>query len=221
MPEAAPVPEDPSKRGTVESVEPDRVQRTVARRYAEAKAIVPEHTLELDVDLEGAEGDPGIRLIGACGRALREHPHVNAAYRDARFERYRRVNVAFAVFAGGAVVTPTIFDADAKDAAQIAGEVQALAARVRDGSITQPELAGATFTAWDLGPTGADRGQAIITPPQAGALALGALRPRAVVHDGAVAARATATLTLTADHRILYGVTAGAFLARVGELLRA
>lgn len=220
MPDAA-HPQDPSKRGTVSTQEPDRVQRTVARRYAEAKAIVPEHTLELEVDLEGTGGDLGARLVAAAGRALREHPHVNAAYRDARFESYGRVNVAFAVFAGGAVVTPTIFDADAKDHEQIASEAEALAGRVRDGSITQPELSGATFTVWDLGPTGADRGQAIITPPQAGALALGAVRPRAVAHEGTVAVRATVALTLTADHRILYGTRAGAFLLRAAELLRA
>ncbi len=122
-------------------------------------------------------------VVKACALALREHPRANGAYRDGRFELYSRVNVGVAVAARDALVVPTVFDADRKGLRQIATESRALAERVRDGPITPPELSGATFTVSNLGMYGIDSFSAVINPPQAAILAVGAIaraagRPR-------------------------------------------
>jgi pyruvate dehydrogenase E2 component (dihydrolipoamide acetyltransferase) len=153
--------------------------------------------------------------------ALREHPHANGSYRDGKAQLYSRVNVGVAVAAENALVVPTVFDADEKSVGEIARETHTLVERVRSGAITPPELGGGTFTVSNLGMYGVRSFTAIINPPQAGILSVGAMAPRAVVSDGAVGARNTMTLTLACDHRVLYGAEAAQFLARIKELLEA
>jgi len=114
-----------------------------------------------------------------------------------------------------------VFDADVKSLGEIARETRALAERVRDGTITPPELGGGTFTVSNLGMYGVRSFTAIINPPQAAILSVGAVEPRAVVRDGEVVVRHTMALTLGCDHRILYGADAARFLARIRELLEA
>lgn len=179
----------------------------------------------------GRGGDGGVAptyndmIVKACALALREHPRANGTYRDGRFELHARVNVGVAVAVGsddptaGALVVPTLFDADTKALGEIARETRALAERVRDGSITPPELSGGTFTVSNLGMYGIASFTAIVNPPQAAILAVGAVEPRAVVRDGEIVARHTMSVTLACDHRILYGAGAALFLARVRELL--
>ena len=118
-------------------------------------------------------------VVKACALALREFPRANGAYRDGRFELYSRVNVGVAVAGQDALVVPTVFDADRKGLRQIAGEARALAARVREGQITPPELSGGTFTVSNLGMFGIDSFSAVINPPQAGILAVGAITEQA------------------------------------------
>ena len=211
-----------------------RTQQVVARRMAESKATIPDFTLNTEVDMEGAvalrkqlkELDRPVvptyndMIIKACAIALREHPRANGSYRDGRFELYSRVNVGVAVAAQDALVVPTVFDADAKSLTVIATETQALAARVREGVITPPELSGGTFTVSNLGMFGVTSFTAVINPPQAAILSVGSLDERAVVRDGALVARYTMHVTLACDHRILYGADAARFLARVRDLLR-
>ena len=114
---------------------------------------------------------------------------------------------------------PTIFDADAKSLREIARESRALAEKVRAGTVAPPELSGGTFTVSNLGMFGVTDFTAVINPPQAAILAVGALAPRAVVRDGELVARHTMGVTLACDHRILYGADAAQFLARIRELL--
>ena len=166
-------------------------------------------------------------VVKACALALRESPRANGGYRDGRLQLHSRVNVGVAVAgeadgpAGATLVVPTVFDADQKSLGEIARETRALAGRVRDGSITPPELGGGTFTVSNLGMFGVSAFTAIINPPQAAILSVGSLGPRAVVRDGEVQARNTMTVTLACDHRILYGADAAHFLARIRELLEA
>jgi len=236
-------------KGQSTTVELSRTQQTVARRMAESKATIPDFTLQLDVDMEdcvalrtqlkalsqrpaapeaGEEAREQLRaptyndmIVKACALALREHPHANGSYRDGRLVLYSRINVGVAVAADGALVVPTVFDADEKSVGEIARETHALAERVRAGTVTPPELGGGTFTVSNLGMYGISSFTAIINPPQAAILSVGALAARAVVGaDGAIAARQTLTLTLACDHRILYGAEAARFLARVRELLQ-
>src|SRR4051794_37798659 len=184
-----------TNKGQVTTVEPTRAQRTVARRVAEAKATIPDVTLTAEVDaaaLEATGEDLQALVVKAVALALRDHPRANASYRDAGFELYSRVNVGFIAATDDAYLVPTVFDADAKPVARIAEESRALAQRARSGEITSPEQSGATFTVSDVGADGASGGTAIIHGGQAAILAFGAIT------------RGRLTLTLTADHRILY-----------------
>jgi pyruvate dehydrogenase E2 component (dihydrolipoamide acetyltransferase) len=224
---------DAGNRGEMQVQELTRLQRTVSRRMAESKATAPDFALEVDIDmslcvelrerLKQVEDKPpsfNDMVVKACANALRGHPRVNAAYRDGRFELYSRVNVGVAVAANDALVVPTVFDADRKSLGEISRTVQALATKVRDGKITPPDLSGGTFTVSNLGMFGIDRFTAVINPPQAALLAVGALRKRPVVDDGGrIVARDMMTATLVCDHRILYGADGAEFLARVRELL--
>jgi pyruvate dehydrogenase E2 component (dihydrolipoamide acetyltransferase) len=220
-------------KGAVEVIEPSRTQQVIARRMASAKATIPEFQVTVEVDAEAAfdlreqlrgqaEPLPSVNdlVIKACGLALRVHPGVNAAYVDGHFERYGRVNVGVAVAGTGTLVVPTVFDADAKTLTEIAVATRALAAKVRDGSITPPELSGATFTVSNLGMLGVTRFTAVINSPQAAILAVGAANPRpAVGPDGKITARRVMELTISADHRIVYGADAADFLATVRKRL--
>ncbi len=222
-------------KGEVEIVELSKLQQTVARRMAESKATAPHFYLTAEADMTRAwearariksaagEGDviPSFNdlVVKACAIALREFPRANGAYRDGRVEMYSRVNVGVAVAARDALVVPTVFDADLKGLRQIATETRALAARVREGTITPPELSGGTFTVSNLGMYGVTAFSAVINPPQAAILAVGAIDEKPVVRDGEITTARLMAVTLACDHRVLYGSDGAEFLARVRSLL--
>lgn len=213
-----------------------KVQSMIAQRMSQSRATVPDFTIEVDVQaddlvalrerLRGAlgNGDPlpsyNDFIVKASARALREFPRVNGAYCDSHIEEYPRVNVGVAVAMEGALLAPVVADADRKSIGTIARETRRLIERAREGALTPPELSGGTFTVSNLGMFGVSRFAAIINQPQAAILAVGALEQRAVVRDGQVIAAHVVTLTLCADHRILYGVDAAAFLAAVRSYLQ-
>ncbi|HET6447837.1 MAG TPA: dihydrolipoamide acetyltransferase family protein [Conexibacter sp.] len=241
QPHAVPGPVTPGERGggkgetTVEEL--SRTQQTIARRMAESKATVPDFYVSTEVDMAAAVAvraqlkalasdehpAPSFNdfVVKAAALALREFPRANGAYKDGGFELYERINVGVAVAAENALIVPTIFDADQKSLGEIAVESKALAARVRAGSVTPPELSGGTFTVSNLGMFGVTAFTAIVNGGQAGILAVGALRDEAVVVDGNVVPGKRMTLTLVADHRILYGADAAQLLARIRALLEA
>ncbi len=222
-------------KGQVAYEDLSKLQSTIARRMAESKATAPHFYLQAEVDMSRAveararlksaakEGEvvPSFNdmVVKACALALREHPRANGSYRDGRFELYSRVNVGVAVAARDSLVVPTIFDADSKGLRQIAADSRAASARVRDGSITPPELSGATFTVSNLGMFGIDSFAAVINPPQAAILAVGAISERAVARDGELTTAHLMSANLACDHRILYGAEGAEFLARVRALL--
>jgi pyruvate dehydrogenase E2 component (dihydrolipoamide acetyltransferase) len=224
---------DAGPKGDMRVQELTRLQRTVSRRMAESKATAPDFALEVEIDMTAcvelrrelkgmSEKAPSFNdmVVRACALALREHPRVNAAYRDGHFELYSRVNVGVAVAAQDALVVPTVFDADKKSLGEISRNVRELAEKVREGKITPPELSGGTFTVSNLGMFGVDSFTAVINPPQAALLSVGSLKKRPVVNDaGRVVARDTIKVNLISDHRILYGADGAQFLARVRELL--
>jgi len=233
-PAAQPVSPETAK-GEVTYEDLSKLQSTISRRMSESKATAPHFYLEAEIDMSrlvearkqikaGAkEGDvvPSFNdmVVKACALALREHPRANGAYRDGRFELYSRVNVGVAVAASDGLVVPTVFDADRKSLRQIASEARALAQRVRDGQITPPELSGATFTVSNLGMFGIDSFAAVINPPQAAILAVGAIAERPVIRDGEISRAHLMRVNLACDHRILYGAPAAEFLARIRSLL--
>ena len=223
-------------KGTVETVELTKLQQVVARRMAEAKATAPHFYLTSEVDMSAAvaararikeisgEGEvaPSFNdmVVKACAIALRKFPRANAAYKDGRFELYSRVNIGIAVAAQDALVVPTVFDADRKGLREIAADARSLAGKVRDGSITPPELAGATFTVSNLGMYGIRSFGAIVNSPQAGILAVGEIADRPVVRGGEIVPGKLMEMTLSCDHRILYGADGAEFLAEVKRLLQ-
>jgi pyruvate dehydrogenase E2 component (dihydrolipoamide acetyltransferase) len=230
---APPEPPPVSAKGVPEVHELNRLQRTVARRMAESRATVPDFELRCEVDMtavvelrdrlrEVADPVPSYNdfVVKAVALALREFPRVNSSYRDGAVETYGRINVGIAVAADDALVVPTISDADRLSLGEIARTSRELASRVREGSITPADLSGGTFTVSNLGMYGIDSFSAVINPPQAAILAVGSLKPRAVVlDDGELAAHPTIRLTLACDHRALYGADGAKFLTRVRELL--
>jgi len=231
---SAPVGEPPGapRQSTVEVVEPTRLQAVVARRMAEAKATVPHFQVQTEVVMDAAVtfreqlkdagvGAPSFNdlVVKASALALRDHPLANGSYRDGHFELHSRVNVGIAVAADHALVVPTIFDADQKSLGTIAAESRRLAERVRTGEVTPSELSGATFTVSNLGMYGMTAITPVINPPQAAILGVGAIREVLARSDRGIVDRRLMTLTLSCDHRILYGADAAAFLATVRELL--
>lgn len=221
-------------KGAVTRLELTRSQSIVARRMSEAKATVPEFQVEALVDMTAAielrgrirdvlDGEPTPSLndliIKACGLALRRFPKANACYADDGFELFERVNVGFAVAAEDALVVPTVFDADKKSLGEIGNDTRRLAERVREGRVSAPELAGATFTLSNLGMFGVSAMTPIVNTPQAAILGVGATRAVLGRQGGELVERQEMQLTLTCDHRILYGADAAQFLMMVVELL--
>jgi pyruvate dehydrogenase E2 component (dihydrolipoamide acetyltransferase) len=215
-----------SAKGEVRVQEPDRSERLVARRSAEARATIPDLELRAEVDLEPGAGGTGslvragtASLVQACALALREVPRANGAYRDGRFELYSRVNVGVVVASEECYVIPTVFDADRKSLSELSEEIAEITGRA--GELSPPELAGATFTLSNPGALGVASATPVVVPPQAAALAAGAIREVPVIRDGALVPGHSMTLTLACDHRILYGAQAARFLTAVKARLEA
>jgi len=204
---------------------------------AEAKATVPHFQVETEVRTDaaielraelkriaGEEPVPSFNdmILRAAALALRVHPKANGSYQDGAFELHDRVNVGMAVAADDALVVPTIFDADKKSLGEIGRDSRRLAARVREGEVTPPELAGGTFTVSNLGMFGMTAIYPVINPPQAAILGVG--KSRAVLQrgeDGEIEDASLMTLTLSCDHRILYGAEAAEFLGVIRDLLES
>jgi pyruvate dehydrogenase E2 component (dihydrolipoyllysine-residue acetyltransferase) len=220
-------------KGQAEIQELTRLQQTVSRRMAESKATAPDFAISLTVDMtqavelrnrlkEVADPAPSFNdmVVKAAATALTEHPRVNGAYRDGKFELYDNVNIGVAVAAQDALVVPTVFNADQKSLGQISKDARAVIEKVRDKTVTPPELSGGTFTVSNLGMFGIEFFTAIINPPQASILTVGKLEKRPAVDEGGrIVAQDQMTLSLVCDHRILYGADGAKFLARVKELL--
>ncbi|WP_433273137.1 dihydrolipoamide acetyltransferase family protein [Pseudonocardia xinjiangensis] len=224
----------PDLRGRVTLVELSRARRLTADRMAESAATVPSFPLTAEVDMTRAlELRSGIADLGdvtavptvtdlvvaASGRALWEHPRVNASYREGTVAMFERVNIGVAVDTPEALLVPTVTDADRRSLTSIAVRTRELAELARSGRIGPADLEGATFTVSNLGMFGVTVFEAVINPPQAAILAVGALRrlPREI--DGEVQVRPVLTLTLTSDHRVLDGAESARFLRRLVELL--
>ena len=219
-----------------EVVEPTRMQATIARRMSESKSTVPEFTVTIEARVDQAvsmrqqlkDSVPGAEkvtmtdfLVRACALALRKFPEVNTSWVDGRFQRKRSVNVGLAVAPsqGMGLLVPVVHDADTKDIVQISIESRQVIERARSGRPAEGDLTGATFSISNLGMFGVDEFTAIINPPEAAILAVGAIKDAAVVDDGKVVVGKVMRMTLTVDHRVFYGATAAQFMAEVKRLL--
>jgi pyruvate dehydrogenase E2 component (dihydrolipoamide acetyltransferase) len=152
---------------------------------------------------------------------VRAVPEVNASWTVEGIRRHSRVNLAVAVATDAGLVAPVIRDADRKGLPELAAEFRDLAARARAGRLRPEELEGGTLTVSNLGMYGVDALYAIINPPQAAILGIGAAAPRPVARDGSVVVATMMTCTLSADHRILDGADAARFLGAFGRSVEA
>jgi pyruvate dehydrogenase E2 component (dihydrolipoamide acetyltransferase) len=220
----------------VEVVEPTRMQATIARRMAESKSTVPEFqvTVEARVDLavslrqqlkDSVAGAEKVTmtdfLVRACALALRKFPEVNSSWVDGKFQRKRAVNIGLAVAPsqGMGLLVPVVHDADIKDLIQISIESRQVIERARSGRPGEGDLTGATFSISNLGMFGVDEFTAIINPPEAAILAVGAIKDVPVVEDGRIVPGKVMRMTLSVDHRVFYGATAAQFMAEVKRLI--
>jgi pyruvate dehydrogenase E2 component (dihydrolipoamide acetyltransferase) len=231
-PEAAPRPAG----ADVEVVEPSRMQATIARRMTESKSTVPEFTVTVEARVDQAvslrqqlkESVPGAdkvtmtdMLVRACALALRKFPEVNTSWVDGRFQRKRAINIGLAVAPseGMGLLVPVVHDADVKDLIQISIESRQVIERARSGRPHEGDLSGATFSISNLGMYGVDEFVAIINPPEAAILAVGAIKDVPVVADGRIVPGKVMRMTLSVDHRVFYGATAAQFMAEVRRLI--
>lgn len=218
----------PGVKGEVRTVELSRLERSAARRSAETRAIVPSVELLTEVELSGAQPSAAAAAeawlattLAAAGRALRQFPRLNGAYRDGHYELYSRVNIAVSLPTGDGHVLATLFDADGKPPAAIELELAELSQRATEGRLSAAELSGSTFTVIPPTPGGATVLTPLIQPPQAGALAIGPTREAAVVQGGALAVGRKLALTLACDARIVDVAQGSEFLAEVKTALEA
>ena len=220
----------------VEVEEPTRMQATIARRMAESKSTVPHFyvTVEARVDeavrlreqlkdlVPGAEKVTMTDLLTrASAIALTRFPEVNASWVDGHFERKRSVSIGLAVppAEGMGLLVPVVHDVDRKDLVQISIESRQVIERARSGKPGAGDLEGGTFSISNLGMYGVDEFNAIINPPEAAILAVGAIKDAPVVEDGQLRVGKVMRMTLSVDHRVFYGTTAAQFMAELKRLI--
>ena len=224
----APAP-SASSLGAVDSGSVSSIGRIMAERTTQSWTTVPHFFVSRDVDataLNAArqrlvpeiETSHGVKvthtdlMVAAVARALRLHPRMNGSWANGSVTLNADVNVALAMAVENAVVTAVIHKADTAKLGDIAKQRKELAERARANRLQPADITGATFTISNLGMFSVDAFTAIIVPPQAGILAVGAIADRVVAVDGLIGVRPTMTLTLSSDHRVIDGARAAAFL---------
>lgn len=238
-PPAPPEPAAPPPATPAHHVVPlTRLQQVVARRMLEATTTVPHFQVQTEVEIDAAlelrqalkdaaaDGAPAPSvndlIVKACALRLPEHPLVNGSFAEDGYELHEHVHIGIAVAAQDGLLVTTIRDADVKSLGSIARDSRRLAALARDGEATPQDLTGATFTVSNLGMFGMTAITAVINPPQAAILGVGAARPALMRSaDGEVVDRHLLTLTLSGDHRILNGADGARFLLDVKQTLEA
>lgn len=220
-------------KGEVRALTLTPTQATIARRMVESATTVPVFTVSIDVDMslitalrrgvrDGRDRAPSLNdfVVRAAAGALRESPLLNASYVAGTIECYSRINVGVAVATDDALLVPVVFDADQKSLGQIAADTRRLADAARRRAVEPGDLRDGTFTVSNLGMFGIRTFTAIIDPPQSAILAVGGVRREPVEEEsGGIGFRDVMTVTVTCDHRVVYGAHAARFLSRLRELL--
>ncbi len=231
---SAPRPERPRTGPEVEHEEISRMQSIVAKRMVLSKTTVPHFYVSTEVRMdeavkvqkqirEAVEGAEKVTIsdlvMRACALAIRKHPEVNSSWAEDHIEIKKRINIGFAVAQPKGLVVPVLRDVDEKDLVQISIESRQLIERARAGKPSPQDLEGGTFSVSNLGMFGVSEFAAVVNPPEAAIVAVGAIRDTPVVEGGRVIPGKTMKLTISVDHRVLYGANAAQFLAEVRRLL--
>jgi pyruvate dehydrogenase E2 component (dihydrolipoamide acetyltransferase) len=231
----APVPPAvaPAATGEVERVPLTSLRKTIARRMTEAWAA-PAFQISMSADMTralairarlvelaagGAKPTISDLLTKVCAAALMRHREVNATFAGDAIELHPSANIGIAVASEKGLVVPVIRNVERLTIPQLAAARADVVERARGGKLKQSDLEGGTFTISNLGMYGVERFVAVLNPPQAAILAVGAVEERAVPVDGSVAVRPMLSLTLTCDHRSLDGAVAADFLRTVKTFL--
>jgi pyruvate dehydrogenase E2 component (dihydrolipoamide acetyltransferase) len=210
-----------------------QIRKTIAKRLATSNGPVPTFYLTAEVDMERAwEAREALKALGPEGKvsfndivvkaaalSLRQNPACNAWWQDDRIRYWNEIHISMAVAVEEGLITPVIRHADLKSLRQISAESKDLAGRARERKLKPEEYTGGTFSVSNLGMFDIDQFTAIINPPEAGILAIGAIVEKPVVVDGAVTVRRRMRVTLSCDHRVIDGATGATFLRTLKTLL--
>jgi pyruvate dehydrogenase E2 component (dihydrolipoamide acetyltransferase) len=235
-PQVVPSPVSPQETGVTEVSKLSRVRMLIARRLTESKQTIPHFYVSSEVDMTDALtmrqtlnadiGEDGVKvtvndlIVKACALALEKFPEVNSSIKEDQLITYKHINVGFAVDVPTGLVVPVIRETNSKGVRSIARESKALIAKARANKLAPADLEGGTFSVSNLGMMDASSFIAVINPPQAAILAVASTRKQFVPVDGQPVIRDLMPMTLSADHRILYGATVARFLQEVKRLLQ-
>jgi pyruvate dehydrogenase E2 component (dihydrolipoamide acetyltransferase) len=209
------------------------MRRTIAKRLVTSLGPVPHFFLTSEIEMDRAaemrkginELDPELKIsindiiIKVAAAALMQHPQVNASFQDKVVRYYEHADVGVAVAIDEGLITPIVRAADQKSLSQIAAEVRDLADRARHRKLRPEEYLGATFSVSNLGMFGIDEFTAIINPPEAAILAVGAMSPKPVVRNNELVIRQMMRVTMSCDHRVVDGATGAKFLQTFKKIL--
>lgn len=209
-----------------------QMRKTIARRLAESKFTAPHFYLTMEIDMDNAisarkavidtTGEKisfNDMVIKAVAIALRKHPAVNAAWLGDKIRYNQHVHIGVAVAVPDGLVVPVVRFADSKGLSQISAEVKEYAQKAKDKKILPEDMQGNTFSISNLGMFGIEEFTAIINPPDACILAVGAIKQTPVVKNGQVVPGNVMKVTLSCDHRVVDGATGSEFLRTFRQLL--
>jgi len=229
---AAPVSTAPAGQVSYDEVPVSQMRKVIAKRLAESKFSAPHFYLTMSIDMDKAvESRTKINevskvkisfndfVLKACAVALKQHPAVNSSWLGDKIRTNHHVNIGVAVAVEDGLLVPVVRFADTKSLSQIGTEVKDLAQRAKDKKLQPSDWEGNTFTISNLGMFGIDEFTAIINPPDACILAVGAIQQVPVVKNGQVQPGNIMKVTLSCDHRVVDGATGSAFLQTLKGLL--
>lgn len=218
--------------GGYEDIPVSQMRKAIARRLGESKFTNPHFYETIDIDMKNAvklrkvlNGFDGVKVsfndivVKACAIALKKHPAINSSWMGDFMRQHNDVHIAVAVAVPDGLVTPVVRFTDTKGLQQIGEEVKILAGKARDRKLQPDEMEGSTFTISNLGMFGIEEFTAIINPPNACILAVGAIRDVPVIENNSVVPGKRMKVTLSSDHRIVDGAKAAEFLQTLRKLI--
>lgn len=227
-PEAAAVQMPVMEGAAFRDIPLTQMRKTIAKRLTQSIGPIPHFFLTVEVDMTAAAalrkqvneklGSDGVKIspndivVKAVAASLRKHPWVNSAWTGDAIRQHDAVHIGIAVAVEDGLITPVVRNADRKGMAEISAEVKELAGRAREKKLKPEEYTGATFSISNLGMFGISEFTAVINPPEAAILAVGAVEDKVVAVNGEVVVRPRMRITLSCDHRVIDGATGAAFL---------
>jgi len=229
----------PAPKLEAKTHELSNMRKTIAKRLLESKTTIPHFTVTVSINMDplltlrktlndqlesqGVKLSVNDFIVRGVALSLVQHPMVNASWQDGSIQTFDTVNVGVAVALpedkGGGLVVPTLRDCQNKGLRQISQETRQLAEKARESGLSLEEMSDGTFTLSNLGMFGVEHFEAIINPPQAAILAVGAAIEKPVVRDGQIVVGREMSATISADHRVVDGAMAAEYLQTLQQML--